>query len=79
MADRSSAKAFGQVFDILAKTPTKEIKTAAAKIALIALEGDFTTDQMGCDESLMILGVGEEYSETYGDETFFYVKLKCEK
>jgi hypothetical protein len=83
MADRSSARAFGQVFDILAQTPTKEIKEAAAKIAVLTLDCDFTTDQMGCDESLMLLDIGEEYQEIYGSgsdaETHTYTKLKCEK
>lgn len=80
MADRSSARAYGQVFDILACNPTKEVKELAAKIAVLTLDCDFTTDQMDCNNALMTLDIGEEYQEDYGNEEIYtYVRLKCEK
>jgi hypothetical protein len=70
MADRTSAALFGKIFDLLAENPTDEHKAIARKIAPETREYDFNAYQMGCDKSLIALGLattGDEGIE-YGDE-----------
>lgn len=58
MADRTSAKIFGEVFDILAGMPkTEEIVEAAREIMDLACAYDFDEYQMGCDDALRALGL----------------------
>lgn len=57
MADRTSARVFGKVFELLAKNPTDEHKAIAKEIFAETGEYDFSSYQMDADDALMKLGL----------------------
>lgn len=59
MADRTSARLFGQVFSVLAKNPEK-YKEAAHEIFNEVQYYDFNEYQMDADEDLMSLGLARK-------------------
>lgn len=59
MADRTSARLFGEIFQLLAENPTEENKLIALKIYDKAGEYDFSWYQMDADESLVTLGLAK--------------------
>lgn len=75
MADRTSARLFGKVFELLAKNPTQEHKDIAKEIYSETSEYDFSKYQMDADESLIALdlarkGVDPDYPSE--GETILY-------
>lgn len=60
MSDRTSAGLFGDIFDLLAENPSKDHKAIAKKIWPKRMEYDFSDYQMGCDESLIKLGLAKK-------------------
>lgn len=69
MADRTSAKLFGTIFDLLAKNPTDEKKAIAKEIWPLHSEYDFSEYQMNCDDSLIKLGLAKEGPDPDSGET----------
>lgn len=77
MADRTSARLFGKIFELLAKNPTEEHKAIAKEIFAETGGYDFSNYQMDADEPLIALGLAKKridpkYSEDgevviYGD------------
>ncbi len=77
MADRTSARLFGKIFELLAKNPTDEHKAIAKEIFAETGDYDFSDYQMDADEPLIALGLAKkgidpEYPEDgevviYGD------------
>lgn len=68
MADRTSARLFGKIFDLLAKNPTDEHKEIAKEIYAETIDYDFSNYQMYSDNSLIALGlakigINEDYPE----------------
>lgn len=59
MADRTSAKIFGKVFNLLAQNPSEENKALAKTMFNEADNYDFSFYQMECDSSLITLGLAE--------------------
>lgn len=60
MADRTSAKIFGEVFKYLAgQEPSKGRDDFAAKMWDMSQEHDFSNYQMGCDKALIELGLAK--------------------
>lgn len=57
MSDRTSAGLFADIFNLLAENPTKDHKAIAKKIWPKRGDYDFSDYQMGCDESLIKLGL----------------------
>lgn len=55
MADRTAARIFGDIFELLASSPTDEHKRWAKKLWAKTYGYDFTPDQMGCDDALEVL------------------------
>lgn len=78
MADRTSARLFGKIFDLLAKNPTEEHKAIAKEIYAETIDYDFRNYQMYADESLIILelakkGIDTDYPEE--GEQVIYLEL----
>lgn len=70
MADRTSARLFGDIFELIVDhlAPGSERDNVARLLWDKTYQYDFTPDQMGCDEALFALGfarrgVDPEYSE----------------
>ncbi len=60
MADRTSARLFGEIFELLAENPTDEHKAIAKKIFAKTNDYDFSYYQMDADESLIALGIARK-------------------
>lgn len=81
MADRTSARLFGQIFELLAKNPTEEHKQIAREIFAMNGDYDFSNYQMDADDALIVLGLAKkavhpkypDEGETiiYADSDFF--------
>jgi len=68
MADRTSARLFGDIFNMLAEEPTEKHKEMASKIFDKTYDYDFSNYQMYADEALKKLGlakkgIGPDYPE----------------
>jgi hypothetical protein len=59
MADRTSARLFGKIFELLAKNPTDEHKAIAKEIFAETANYDFSNYQMDVDNSLIALGIAK--------------------
>ena len=57
MADRTSARVFGRIFELLAKYPTEQNKQIAKEIFSMTVDFDFSNCQMYADNSLIALGL----------------------
>lgn len=57
MADRESARVFGDIFRLLAKTPDERNKELAARILKLTDRFDFSQYQMEADGELEDLGL----------------------
>lgn len=62
MADRRSAHIFGEVFKLLAESPT-EHKCIAGKIFEMTTDYDFNAYQMDADDACLVLGVAQKHAE----------------
>lgn len=60
MADRTSARLFGKIFELLAKNPTDEHKAIAKEIFAETSDYDFSNYQMDADEPLIALGLAKK-------------------
>lgn len=86
MADRTSARLFGTIFELLAENPTEDHKTLARKIFDETGDYDFNNYQMYVDDALIklglaIKGIDPEYPEEgesiiYADNKSFDILLK---
>ena len=65
MADRTSARIFGMVFEYLAKDPSIEGVEMAEYMWKESRNYDFSPYQMYCDDALITLGLA---TEIYDDE-----------
>ena len=57
MADRTSARIFGSIFEFLAETPDARSKEFAALMWALTEEFDFSYYQMNADDALIALGL----------------------
>lgn len=57
MADRTSARLFGKIFELLAKNPSEENKAIAKEIWPLRGDYDFNEYQMYADDHLLKLGL----------------------
>ena len=57
MADRSAAAAFGIFFKELAANGSEDCKEVAHRAWQVRVQFDFRDEQMGCDGSLVKLGL----------------------
>lgn len=60
MADRTSARAFAEIFCLLAKKPDDRAKDIASGVFKISEDYDFAPDQMECDKQLAKLGLARK-------------------
>lgn len=58
MADRTSARLFGRILELLAANPTEEHKAIAREIWALATGYDFSPYQMGDDAEKASLALG---------------------
>lgn len=68
MADRTSAKIFGEVFTMLARNPSEENRKMAQELFARTYKYDFSTDQMNADTALKILEIDTGEDEEEDDE-----------
>lgn len=69
MADRTSARLFGRIFELLAKNPTEEHKRIAKEIFSETRDYDFNNYQMNVDDELIKLGLARRgVDPKYPDE-----------
>jgi len=59
MADRTSARLFGDIFNMLAEEPTEGNKDIAAKMFPKTRDYDFNHYQMDADDALIKLGLAK--------------------
>ena len=74
MSDHTSAGIFRSFFQLLAENPTEENKELAKRTWNLMSVYDFSERQLGCNDSLIKLGLAEkgfdpDFPE---DETIFY-------
>lgn len=60
MADRTSAEAFGTIFELLSKKPNWDSKELALKIWQISRNYDFSPCQMECNKDLVKLELAKK-------------------
>lgn len=68
MADRTSAKIFGNLFDILAKNPDINSNQLAKILWEMQRGYDFSPYQMNADEALVKLGFAKEVPDSEDPE-----------
>ncbi len=59
MADRTSARLFGKIYEMLAENPSDEHKAMAKAIWPLQWEYDFSEYQMDADNALVTLGLAK--------------------
>lgn len=74
MADRTSARIFGSIFEFLAETPDDRSKEFAVKMWTLMEESgyDFSYYQMGADDALIALGLACTGKDEDGEDTILY-------
>ena len=73
MADRTSADLFGQLFAFFADDSDDRIREMAREVYSWTQHYDFTSDQMGCNDSLITLDLAKLGLDEDGEERILYL------
>jgi hypothetical protein len=72
MSDRSSARIFSEIFELLAENPDERNIRLADNIWGFTYDYDFSPCQLECDDELFKLQLAQHFTDKYGEVCICY-------